>query len=180
MTMRAVFLDKDGTLVEDVPYNADPERLRLAPGAASLACLAQRGYRLFVVSNQPGVALGLFGHAELARVARRLRELLAPSAVRLEDFLYCPHAPGAGCGCRKPADGLLRAVAARRGIALDKSWMVGDILDDIEAGRRAGCSTILIDNGNETEWRPGPLREPHARVRDLADAAAFILRSEAA
>jgi D-glycero-D-manno-heptose 1,7-bisphosphate phosphatase len=180
MSARAVFLDKDGTLVENVPYSADPDRLRLAPGAQALARLAHHGFRFFVVSNQPGVAFGCFGHADLARVGRRLRDLLEACAVRMEDFAYCPHAPDAGCSCRKPADGLLRSVAARRGIALQESWMIGDILDDVEAGRRAGCRTVLIDNGNETEWRRGALREPHLQARDLAEAAALILREEAA
>jgi D-glycero-D-manno-heptose 1,7-bisphosphate phosphatase len=175
---RAVFLDKDGTLVDNVPYNADPNRVRLARGASTLARLVDRGYLLYVVSNQPGLARGLLSHADLARTWRRLCDLLAAKHVRVDDFIYCPHAPGEGCPCRKPADGLLRRAAAERGISLSESWMVGDILDDIEAGRRAGCRTVLIDNGNETEWRRAPLREPHLRVRDLREATAGILRMD--
>src|SRR5262249_12727500 len=99
--------------------------------------------------------------------------------VWIEDFLYCPHAPDAGCECRKPADGLLRRAAAERGLSLKDSWMVGDILDDVEAGRRAGCRTVLVDNGNETEWRRSPLREPHLVARNRREAAEMILASDA-
>jgi D-glycero-D-manno-heptose 1,7-bisphosphate phosphatase len=173
---RALFLDKDGTLVENVPYNVDPERIRLARGVEALAQLED--FEFFVVSNQPGIALGKFTEDRLNAAARHLRELLAKRGVNLKAFLYCPHAPQAGCRCRKPAAGLLRRAAAEHGIQLNQSWMVGDILDDIEAGRRAGCRTVLIDNGNETEWLHGPGRVPHAVAPDLAAAAARILSEE--
>lgn len=167
----AVFFDKDGTLVENVPYNADPARLRFAPGAAdAVGRLAAQAYRIFVVSNQPGIALGLFEKRDLEELGRHLGTRLPA----LDGFYYCPHAPRSGCDCRKPACGLLLAAAREHGIDLRSSWMVGDILDDIEAGRRAGCRTVLIDNGNETEWIPGREREPHARVASLGQAAAFI------
>jgi histidinol-phosphate phosphatase family protein len=169
---KAVFLDKDGTLVEDVPYNVDPARVVAAPhAAAALASLSRAGYRLIVVSNQPGVAYGRFPEAGLEALYRHLRALIPA----LEAFYYCPHAPEEGCACRKPACGLLLRAAYRHGIDLARSWMVGDILDDVEAGRRAGCRTVLLDNGNETEWRRGALREPHFVARDLREAAAAIL-----
>jgi histidinol-phosphate phosphatase family protein len=169
--MKAVFVDKDGTLVENVPYNVDPERIALTPGAvAGISAMSSRGYRIIVVSNQPGAALGVFPEKALQEVERKLRELLPA----LDGFYYCPHAPQAGCGCRKPAPGMLERAARERGVELSGSWMVGDILDDIEAGRRAGCRTILLDNGNETEWRPGEARKPHYVARDLSHAAAII------
>jgi D-glycero-D-manno-heptose 1,7-bisphosphate phosphatase len=175
--MRAVFIDKDGTLVENVPYNVDPARIVLAPGAReAVAAFAEAGYRVIVVSNQPGVALGRFGEADLKRVEQRLRELLPA----LDGCYWCPHAPGAGCGCRKPAAGLLERAARERGIDLSQSWMVGDILDDIEAGRRARCRTVLLDNGNETEWRMSPVRVPDHVAQHLAQACAFVLRQRIA
>lgn len=168
---KAVFVDKDGTLLHDVPYNVDPRRIALSDSAALLVeRVAARGYRVIVVSNQPGAALGLFAESALQAVEQRLRELLPA----LDGFYYCPHAPGAGCECRKPAPGMLERAARERGLELRGSWMVGDILDDIEAGRRAGCRTILLDNGNETEWRPGEARSPHYVVRSLAQAAGLI------
>ncbi len=182
----AVFLDKDGTLVENVPYNVDPALLRFTRGAIeALRLLADAGYRLFVVSNQPGIALGRFDGAALGRLREALEDRLRAQGVRLAGFYACPHAPTpAGeaprCGCRKPAPGLLRRAAGEHDLDLSRSWMVGDILDDVEAGRRAGCRTVLLDVGNETVWRPGPLREPHCRAADLLDAARLMLASSAA
>ena len=168
---RAVFIDKDGTLVENLPYNVDPARIALARGASEcVAALAAHGYRIFVVSNQPGVGLGLFPQEKLKGVEARLKRLLPA----LEGFYWCPHAPEARCGCRKPAPGMLERAAREHGVELAQSWMIGDILDDVEAGRRAGCRTILLDNGNETEWRPGEARAPHFVVASLAQAAAII------
>lgn len=175
----AVFIDKDGTLVRDVPYNVDPARLVLTPhAAAGLRRLRRLGFRLFVVSNQPGIALGRFDRAALARLAAALAGRLRCAGVRLDGFYACPHPPVeldlAGCACRKPAPGLLHAAARAHGLALADCWMIGDILNDIEAGRRAGCRTVLLDVGNETVWQRGPLREPHLVARDLLDAARQI------
>ena len=170
---RAVFLDKDGTLVRDVPYNVDPAKVALAPHARrALRELSRSGYRLIVVSNQPGIAHGYFAEDRLAALYAHLRRHLPD----LSDFYYCPHGADEGCACRKPACGLLLRAAVRHGVDLERSWMVGDILDDIEAGRRAGCRTVLIDNGNETEWRRGAQREPHFLARDLREVAQAILR----
>jgi len=178
----AVFLDKDGTVLRDVPYNVAPRRMAYAAGARDgLARLARLGLPLIVVSNQPGVALGRFAPEALAPVRRRLARLFAAAGASMADFLYCPHHPAgalpayaAACGCRKPMPGLLREAARRHGLDLDACWMIGDILDDVEAGRRAGCRTVLLDVGSETEWRAGPLRAPHYVARDLDDAARLL------
>ncbi|MBX6313276.1 MAG: HAD family hydrolase, partial [Isosphaeraceae bacterium] len=188
MTRRAVFLDKDGTLIEDVPYNVDPDLIRLAPGAAEgLTRLWAAGYRLVVISNQAGVARGLFPEEALAAVEKRLRDLMAGLGVPLAGFYYCPHHPegtvvgyAVACDCRKPAPGLILRAAREQGIDLTRSWFIGDILHDIEAGRRAGCRTILIDNGHETEWVLSPLRRPHRVAADLAEAARIITTTDAA
>ncbi len=179
---RAVFLDKDGTTIIDVPYNVDPVRMTLAPGAAEgLPLLHRLGYRLVVVSNQSGVARGHFAESALAAVEVRLRSMLAELGIPLAAFLYCPHHPDGqvpqyaiACECRKPSPGMLLKASRELGIDPTRSWMVGDILNDVEAGRRAGCRTILIDNGNETEWILTPDREPHYRAADLAEAARII------
>jgi histidinol-phosphate phosphatase family protein len=181
---RAVFLDKDGTLVEDVPYNVDPDRIRLTPRAGSgLAMLHEAGFRLVVITNQSGVARGMFSREALGRVEGELRRLLAREGVRLAGFYYCPHHPegsdrrfAVACSCRKPEPGLLRQAAAELGIDLPASWMIGDILDDVEAGRAAGCGTILLDNGNETEWQLSPQRMPDMLADDLEHAASMILQ----
>ena len=178
---RAVFIDKDGTLVENVPYNVDPALLRFTPHAIpALRRLADAGFLLVVVSNQPGVAQQRFGLPALQELANALDGRLRRAGVPLAGFYVCPHAPagepfGGRCRCRKPAPGLLLEAAREHGIDLTRSWMVGDILDDVEAGWRAGCGSVLMDVGNETEWRWSPIRIPDFRVADLAGAAASIL-----
>lgn len=182
----AVFVDKDGTLVENVPYNVDPGQVRFLPAAMeALRALQDHGYALFVASNQSGLARGYFTRAQFARlqhgIERRLRD---EAGVTLTDFLICPHAAsptgGPMCLCRKPAPGMLLRAARKHRLDLAKSWMVGDTLDDVEAGRRAGCRGILFDNGGETVWRRTPLRKPDAVVQDWDDAVHRILATEAA
>jgi len=183
--MRAVFLDKDGTLIEDVPYNVDPKRIKFTKGAVTgLQQLSGAGYVLIAITNQSGVARGYFQESALQGVEERLQQLLALAGVSLSGFYYCPHHPQGvvkeytmQCACRKPEPGLLLQAAADHQLDLSQSWFVGDILNDVEAGRRAGCKTILIDNGNETEWQLSPLRIPHHTVADLAEAAQVIIKS---
>jgi histidinol-phosphate phosphatase family protein len=135
-----------------------------------------------VVSNQSGVARGYFNEEALGPVADRLRQLLAEEGATLLGLRYCPHLVdgliaryAVECECRKPKPGLLLAAARDYRLDLGASWMVGDILDDIEAGKAAGCRTILLDNGHEAEWLLNERRTPDFRVRDLAEAAEIIL-----
>ncbi len=182
MTNRAVFLDKDGTLIEDVPYNVNPDLMRLTSGAVEgLRSLHAAGYKLIIISNQSGVARGYFPEEALLAVEARSRQMLAEMGVVLTGFYYCPHHPDGpvpgyniNCCCRKPEPGLILDAAKEHDIDLASSWFIGDILNDVEAGRRAGCKTVLIDNGNETEWILSPLRLPHYIAADLADAARII------
>ena len=173
---RAIFIDKDGTLIEDLPYNANPARIRLMPQAAeSLALLKSCGYLLFVASNQKGIGLGLLTESQLKDGFTRIQQLLEPGSVQIDGFYYCPHHPDqAGCDCRKPSPGLLLQAAREHGLQLQHSWMIGDILDDIEAGHRAGCRSMLINCGNETEWRQGSLRIPDAIAANWHQAASMI------
>ncbi|WP_175941706.1 HAD family hydrolase [Caballeronia sp. BCC1704] len=181
----AVFLDKDGTLLDDVPYNVDPAKMRLAPGARdALAIFARMNVPLVVISNQSGVALGKFDESALRHVERKLHELAAEAGARLAGIYWCPHHPqgtvasyARACDCRKPAPGMIERAARELNLDLARSWFVGDILDDIEAGHRAGCRAVLIDNGNETLWQRGPLREPDATAKDMGEAARIIERA---
>jgi D-glycero-D-manno-heptose 1,7-bisphosphate phosphatase len=185
MLRKAVFLDKDGTLIVDVPYNVDPALIVLSDNCLTgLAQLQQDGYLLVLVTNQPGVALGYFNEEQLAGVAGKLNDLLAAAGVNLDGFYYCPHMPVITnispviiCDCRKPSPGLLLKAAGELGIDLNASWMIGDILNDIEAGKRAGCKSILINNGNETEWLVNNFRIPHAQVKNINEAANHILKT---
>ena len=187
MLKPAVLLDKDGTLLEDVPYNVDPASMRFAPGAPdALRLLAAQGLALFVVSNQSGVALGRFPFSALDTMQAHLHDMFASCGAVLAGAYWCPHHPrghvapyALACACRKPAPGLLLRAAREHGLDLAASWFVGDILDDVEAGTRAGCRTVLIDNGYETQWRDGPLRRPTLRVRDMLEAAHAIVDASA-
>lgn len=185
---KAAFLDKDGTLIVDVPYNVDPAQVRLYDDAGpALRQLQSAGYRLIVISNQSGVARGYFAESALEAVWQSLRDQLQSYGVSLDGFYHCPHHPDGSvtkyavdCGCRKPQPGLLRQAASEHEIDLGASWMIGDILNDVEAGNRAGCRTILVDRGNETEWLEGPFRTPTATVTNLREAVQRILNAEKA
>lgn len=177
---KAVFIDKDGTLIHDVPYNVDPDRITLYAGTIpALTDLKTRGYLLIVISNQAGVAHGYFDEHALDAVKERLRILLGDAGI--DGFYYCPHHPqgsierySMSCNCRKPEPGMILQAAKDFKVDLSQSWMIGDILSDVEAGNRAGCNTILINNGNETEWEMSPLRKPTYIVNDIVEASQII------
>lgn len=183
---RAVFIDKDGTLVEDVAYNVDPRKLVFTPGAIeALSRLADAAFALIIISNQSGIGRGLFDRPAFDRYAHVLCGRLEDAGVFIAGIYICPHASSEGrevamaCTCRKPAPGLLHQAARIHRIALTQSWMIGDILDDVEAGARAGCRTVLLDVGNETEWRHAPLRLPTLRADNLLSAARAIAACDA-
>jgi len=185
--LAAAFLDKDGTLIHDVPYNVDPNRIELMPGAAEGASrLVEAGYAIIVVSNQSGVSRGLFAEAAIADVERRIRELLAGYGVPLAGFYYCTHHPqgrvarySIPCNCRKPKPGMILRAARELSLDLSRSWLIGDILDDVEAGHRAGCQTVFLDNGHETLWQWNSVRRPDVIVDDLSAAAKVIVTEPA-
>ena len=183
MKRGAVFLDKDGVLLLERLLTADVGAMELTPGAArGLRRLGGTGYPLIVASNQAGVAMGRFGEEALTAVGQRLFEMLTEIGVTLTGFWYCPHHPdgqvqayAVDCTCRKPRPGLLLAACQHHDIDLAASWMIGDLLDDVEAGARAGCRTIFLDDGREKTWRAGPYRTPDAVAADLWEAANLIL-----
>lgn len=181
---KAIFLDKDGTLIRDVPYNTDPEKIELLAGVLlGLQRLHSRGYMFFIVTNQSGVAKGYFDEQALEGVAERMRQLLGEYGVTLSGFYFCPHHPDGSvksysryCDCRKPSPGLLLKAAGAYGINLKESWMLGDILDDVEAGNRAGCRTILIDPlGQERRRMSGGYRTPSFIAENFGEATDLVL-----
>lgn len=142
---RAVFLDRDGTLIEDLDYAREPERVRLLAGVAqALSQLRASGFQLVVVSNQSGIGRGIISEREARAVHERFVALLTDEGIELDAVKYCPHAPEEGCACRKPAPGMLTDAASELGLDLRESFMVGDKDSDVEAGRRAGCRSILF------------------------------------
>jgi D-glycero-D-manno-heptose 1,7-bisphosphate phosphatase len=169
----AVFLDRDGVLNDPVvrdgkPYPPGaPEELVVPPAAASaLGRLKERGFLLIVVTNQPDVGRGTQEQAIVEAINEELQRRLP-----LDDFFVCYHDDGDGCSCRKPRPGLLLEGAARHGVELSSSYMVGDRWRDVEAGRRAGCKTVWIDLSYEERKPTGY----DARVTTLGAAVAWIL-----
>jgi D-glycero-D-manno-heptose 1,7-bisphosphate phosphatase len=154
---RALFLDRDGTLVHPSHYPSQPEQLCLYPNiAAELQALQRMGLLLIVITNQSGIARGYFTEADLQRMHDYLKAQFAAQAVFLDAIYHCPHHPDGviselsfRCDCRKPQPGMLLRAASDHNIDLHHSWFVGDILDDVEAGNRAGCRTALVDLGTE-------------------------------
>jgi histidinol-phosphate phosphatase family protein len=138
---KAVLLDRDGTLVVDVPYNGDPERVVVMPGAReAVGRLRAAGVPTAVVSNQSGVARGYVRVEQVAAVNRRVEELLGP----LGPWMVCPHGPWEGCRCRKPAPGLIVAAAGALGVEPADCVVIGDIGADVEAARAAGARAVLV------------------------------------
>jgi histidinol-phosphate phosphatase family protein len=165
----AVLLDRDGTLVEDVPYNGDPARVQPMPGArAALDRLRAAGIPLAVISNQSGVACGLLTPDDVARVNDRIEELLGP----IGPWFVCPHSPDDGCACRKPAPGMLLRAAATLGVPAERCALVGDIGADVEAARAVGARAVLVPTPRtlETEILAAPEVAP-----DLARAVDLLL-----
>lgn len=183
---KAVFLDKDGTLIRDVPYNVDPAKIRLYPDVPeALQLLQQHGYRLVVISNQSGVARGYFEEPALTGVRDELSAQVGKYGVTLDGFYYCPHHPQGtvaaytmDCLCRKPKPGLLLRAAQELTIDLTCSWMIGDTPSDVEAGETAGCRSILISSGNKTKWEITENRMLHGVAGNLREAAIQLLDYE--
>jgi D-glycero-D-manno-heptose 1,7-bisphosphate phosphatase len=178
----AVFLDRDGTINEEVGYLHDPQQLRLIPGAAeAIRRLNQAGVRVILVTNQAGIGRGYYELEAMTATHEALAEKLAAHGAHLDAVYYCPHHPDVDCECRKPQPGMLLQAAQEQGIDLRRSFAVGDKVGDLEAGRRAGCRTVLVLSGyglqtratlDESEHQPDHVSD------DLAEAVQWILQQE--
>lgn len=171
----AVFLDRDGTIIEDANYLSDPAGVRLLPGAlAALRALKAAGFALVIVTNQSGIGRGYFTEAQYHAVARRVEELLGPGLI--DATYYCADHPGTASGRRKPAPGMLLEAAAEHGLDRARSYMIGDRRGDIEAGRAAGCAgSILVRTG--IGEREAATAGADFVAADLAEAAGWVLRA---
>lgn len=175
----AVFLDRDGTIIEDTGFVHQAEAVRLLPGAAhAIRRLNEAGWPVVIVSNQSGIARGRYAEADYHRVQRRLVELLAPDRARIDADFFCPHHPEftGPCDCRKPGTKLFGEAAAQLGIDLHDSWFVGDRPSDVEPARRLGGRGLLVLTGQGAahEAQAAALGVP--AVTDLAQAVDVILR----
>jgi len=184
---RAVFLDRDGTVTEEVGYLTSLDMLKLIRGAgAAIKRLNEAGYKVVLVTNQSGVARGYFPESLVDEAHGLLRRMLMEDGALLDGIYYCPHHPTEGktqytivCDCRKPATGLLDRAAKDLAIDLAKSFMIGDKWIDVELGHRAGMRSILVrtgfspdDPGNK---RPAHVNDPDLTAHDLAEAVQWII-----
>jgi len=177
-----IFLDRDGTIIEEAGYLSDPEALELIAGAArAIRLINHLGFRSVVVSNQSGVARGYFPASVVDEINKRLSFMLKQEGAFLDGMYYCPHHPEEGCTCRKPEPGLLKRAAEELALDLSLSYMVGDKADDIETIHRVGGQGIAVLTGNgreeQADWQGGP---PDFIAQDLLEAVYWILLQEAA
>jgi D-glycero-D-manno-heptose 1,7-bisphosphate phosphatase len=183
-----IFLDRDGTINEELEYIADPDKVILIPGAARAISEANRlGLKVIVISNQSGIARGYFTEKELARVNDKLVELLKLEGAHLDALYYCPHHPELGdppyrmlCNCRKPNSGMLKQAEKEHNIDLKKSFVIGDRIVDVQTAYAVGAKSILLltGYGNEEYKR---IKSQNIQVdfiaKDLYDAMQLVWKS---
>ncbi|MCX7981281.1 MAG: HAD family hydrolase [Syntrophales bacterium] len=180
---RAVFLDRDGTINEEVGYLNAMDKLVIIPGAFEAVKLINRlSLKAIVVTNQSGVARGMFDETFLKHVHRYMKDLFLKHGAVIDDFFYCPHHPTEGqgkyllrCLCRKPEPGMLLAAAKKWNLDLKSSYMIGDQAKDIELIRRVGGKGILVNTGYGSQV-DGELIKPDFRARDILEAVKWIER----
>jgi D-glycero-D-manno-heptose 1,7-bisphosphate phosphatase len=171
-----VILDRDGTLIEEKNYLADPGGVELLSGAAeAVERFGEMGYGVIVVTNQSGVGRGYFEMEDVERVNARMLELLGEAGKRVERIYICPHAPEEGCGCRKPRTGLVEQAARELGLDASRSVVIGDKAADVELARNAGASAVLVTTGYGAEAARGGVAADYVAA-DLKAAAEWVRR----
>jgi len=180
---KAVFLDRDGVINEEVDYLRRPEDFRLIPGAAAaIRLLRKHGWRVIVVTNQSGVARGYYTKAGVAAIHERMRRDLARAGTGVDGVYFCPHHPDKGCACRKPGTALFAQAAADFALDLAASYYVGDKLTDLLPGKALGGHTALVLTGygrQQQKLAREPGFQPDHIASDLNSAARWIVRQEA-
>jgi D-glycero-D-manno-heptose 1,7-bisphosphate phosphatase len=174
----AVFLDRDGTIIEDAGYLRHPDQVRLLPGAAAaIERLNSSGLLAIVVTNQSGIARGLLTEDDYRLSQRRVDQLLRQSGARIDGDYYCPHLPEltGPCDCRKPGALLYRQAAERFGIDLGRSWWVGDRIRDVLPAETFGARGILVRSGASEAESTREDAQRFGRAADLLEAVAMIL-----
>lgn len=168
----AVFLDRDGTIMRDIEYCGDPASVEIFPCApAALQRLRGAGFKIFIITNQSGIARGYFTEEAYREVEREVARQIGEGVI--DGAYFCPDLPESGCRCRKPAPGMILEAARDHSLDLRRSYMIGDKALDAQCGRNAGVRTILVETGNEA------LAHGHGAdwtARDLAEAVEIVLR----
>jgi len=175
MTRRFALLDRDGTIIVEKHYLADPDGVELIDGAAEgLRRLRSLGLGLAVVTNQSAIGRGIIDRPRLAEIHERLTGILADEGVVLDGLFFCPHTPDDACACRKPRPGLVERAAATLGFDATRSFVIGDMRSDIELGRGVGATTLLVRSGYGARTEAEATASPDHVVDGLPEAAAVI------
>jgi rfaE bifunctional protein nucleotidyltransferase chain/domain len=170
----AVFLDRDGTINEHIEYLSDPEKFKEIPGAfAAIKRLRDLGFRIIVVTNQPGIGLGYFTKEDFYAVTREMMRQATAAGAAFDKIFFCPHSKADGCACRKPGTYFLEQAARDLNVDLAKSYVIGDMTGDVQLGVNGGCTPILLKTGRGGD--DGVFSgTPSLVARDLGDAAEWI------
>jgi rfaE bifunctional protein nucleotidyltransferase chain/domain len=177
-TAPAVFLDRDGTIIEEMDYLHEPERIRILPHAMEgVKRFQDMGYRIVILTNQPGIGIGYYSKEDFYRVNRTLLKSFSEKGILVDKIYFCPHSKSEKCACRKPEQALIQRARRELNLDLSRSVIIGDKTSDIETGMRAAMRTILVRTGFKGEDGEYPIR-PDFTAEDLIEASAMILESE--
>lgn len=173
---RAVFLDRDGTIIEDVPYLFEPEKVRLIKGAGEAIKIFNRlAFMVVVVTNQSGVRRGYFKDADVAAIHGRLNSILDYEGARIDDYFYCPHEPQDGCACRKPETGMVDRAVNEYSLDVENSYVIGDKASDLWLANSVGATSILVRTGHGLETENDKSIKAGFVARDILQAAEWIM-----
>ncbi len=173
---KAVFLDRDGTLIEEIGYLHDPDKVKEIPGSfAALKRLQDAGFKLIVVTNQPGIGFGYFSEEDFYKTNKEFLRQVSAYGVKIDKIYFCPHTAAAQCECRKPKTAFLERAKTELGVIAEESYMVGDTLGDIQFAKNGGLTGILVESGV-------PVTDDARQVadfvaKDMAEAADVILKN---
>ena len=175
-SQKAVFIDRDGTLIEEVNFLHKVEELRFLPFTIeAIRLLKENGFLIIVVTNQSGIGRKIFEESAMHEIHEKIQEELTGN---LDEFYFCPHLPDEGCNCRKPNLGMIETACARFSIDLENSWMIGDKLIDIETGFNAKIKTALVLTGYGQKTAESLERKPDVIAENLLEAAVSIKNYE--
>jgi D-glycero-D-manno-heptose 1,7-bisphosphate phosphatase len=183
---RAVFVDRDGTIIEDTGYISSSKEVSFIPGSiAAVKRLNQAGFQVIVITNQSGVARGIFSEDRLQTVDKHIQKHVLSGGAHIDAFYYCPHHPEHGvypyrqaCECRKPEPGLIKKAAREHQIDLSRSFMVGDHSCDIQAGKKAGVRTVFVLTGHGSREKEKLAERPDHTAANLSAAVDWILKED--
>ncbi len=174
---KAVFLDRDGTVIVDMVYLNDPEKILVYEESyEAIKKLNDAGYLVILATNQSGVARGIVQESNVKLINKMIMDDFKSRGAQIIDAYYCPHPVDGGCHCRKPNPGMLEMASEKHGIDLSKSWMVGDRMTDVVAGLKAGCKSILLQNSTTPPIEPQFGTPPHIS-ENILTAANLILEN---